>query len=199
MTQLHANREAWLQAAITALTPLFDDIEDATVPALRISIGWPRRGKPTTRGQCFSSGLAADDVSQIFISPWVEEPVVILGVVLHEMIHGVDDCKSGHKGNFSRIAKALGLQPKWTSANPGLELLAKLVKIEEQLGEWPHAVLMAPGRAADEPAKQGTRMLKVVCASDGVDGYKVRMTRKWLEDLGAPLCPCHGETMEEGA
>jgi hypothetical protein len=192
-------REEWLENAIKALTPLFDDIENAVVPPLRISIGWPHKGKPTTRGQCFKAEVAKDGVSQIFISPWVEEPVVILGVILHEMIHGIDNCDSGHRGNFIRLARAVGLEPKWTSANPSLELLAKLVKIEADLGEWPHSILDLTARAADQPAKQSTRMLKVVCSVDGVDGYKVRMTRKWLDELGAPDCPCHHEQMEEGA
>ncbi len=201
----YETREAWLEAAIKLLTPLFDEVEGAEVPALRISIGWPggRAPKKTTRGQCWPTGMAADKISQIFISPWVEEPIVILGIILHEMIHGIDDCKSGHKGNFVRLAKAVGLEPKWTSANPGRELLAKLVVIETELGEWPHAVLARPGtgvgKVADEPKKQGTRMLKVVCGTEGVDGYKVRMTQQWIDRAGFPLCPCHQEPMELGA
>lgn len=199
-TQIHPTREAWLEAAIAALTPLFAEVENAAVPPMRISIGWPggRANKKTTRGQCWASAAAADGVPQVFISPWVAEPIIILGVILHEMIHGIDDCESGHRGNFIRIAKAVGLEPKWTSAKPSETLLAKLVEIEDALGAWPHAVL-SHGIAADTPAKQGTRMLKVVCAVDGVDGYKVRMTQKWIDDVGYPICPCHGESMDAGA
>jgi hypothetical protein len=201
MTLIHTTREAWLIAATEALSALFADVEDAEVPPLRISIGWPggRANKTTTRGQCWPTVAAEDGVCQVFISPWVAEPIVILGVVLHEMIHVIDDCKSGHRGNFIRLAKAVGLEAKWTSAKPGVDLLARLVEIETALGEWPHAILARPGtRAADEPAKQGTRMLKVVCSTDGDDGYKVRTTQKWI-DVGMPICPCHGEEMELGA
>lgn len=202
--QKHQTREAWLEEAIRLLTPLFAGIDRAEVPALRISIGWPggRANKKTTRGQCWVSHAAKDKVSQIFISPWVEEPIVILGVILHEMIHGIDDCASGHRGNFARIAKAVGLLPKFTSARPSPALLERLVEIEATLGVWPHAVLLNPGvdtLVADQPKKQGTRMLKVVCSTTGVDGYKVRMTQSWIDDVGLPICPCHGDEMELGA
>ncbi len=38
-----------------------------------------------------------------------------------------------------------------------------------------------------------TRMLKAQC---GACAYSVRVTRKWLRELGPPLCPCNGEPME---
>jgi len=34
-----------------------------------------------------------------------------------------------------------------------------------------------------------TRMLKAVC---GDCAYAVRLSRKWLEEAGPPLCPCNG-------
>ncbi len=38
-----------------------------------------------------------------------------------------------------------------------------------------------------------TRMLKAQC---GACAYSCRVTRKWLSELGPPLCPCNGEPME---
>jgi hypothetical protein len=38
-----------------------------------------------------------------------------------------------------------------------------------------------------------TRMLKAQC---GHCAYTVRVTRKWLAELGPPLCPCNREPME---
>lgn len=49
--------------------------------------------------------------------------------------------------------------------------------------------------AADYPTKQSTRLLKAVCQAnqDGQQcGYTVRVTRKWVDQLGAPPCPVHG-------
>lgn len=41
--------------------------------------------------------------------------------------------------------------------------------------------------------KQTTRMVKVVCAGCG---YVARTTHKWLDEAGAPICPCNQEPME---
>ena len=38
-----------------------------------------------------------------------------------------------------------------------------------------------------------TRMVKCQC---GDCAYTVRTTRKWLDELGPPLCPCNSEPME---
>ncbi len=38
-----------------------------------------------------------------------------------------------------------------------------------------------------------TRMVKAIC---GECAYTVRTTRRWLEELGPPLCPCNSGPME---
>ena len=42
-------------------------------------------------------------------------------------------------------------------------------------------------------AKQSTRLIKCECAECG---YTMRTTTKWIETLGAPLCPCNEQQME---
>lgn len=39
----------------------------------------------------------------------------------------------------------------------------------------------------------GTRLLKAQCGSCA---YTVRVTRRWLAELGPPLCPCNREPLE---
>ena len=73
---------------------------------------------------------------------------------------------------------------KWTECNPGEELAEKLEKIGEKLGPYPHASLMINKREG----KQTTRLLKVQCPECG---YVARVTRKWLDEVGGPLCPVH--------
>ncbi|MEY9775597.1 hypothetical protein [Arthrobacter sp. MW3 TE3886] len=51
------------------------------------------------------------------------------------------------------------------------------------------------GAGADSAKKQTTRRMKVECAEGS--GYKARMTRRWLEEFGAPICPWHEERMIE--
>jgi hypothetical protein len=55
-----------------------------------------------------------------------------------------------------------------------------------ELGPYPHAALKPGTRIG----KQGTRMLKLICP---IHGYTLRTTRKWLEELGFPSCPCGSE------
>ena len=196
-TVIHEFREAWLQAAVAALVPLFV-AADLEVPPVRISVGFPggRGRKDSVIGQCWSSHASADKVHQIFIHPVLDDVEQILGVIMHELVHAIDDCESGHKGPFVKMIRALGLAGKPTATTVGEELAEELKPLAEALGEYPHAILatMGPG-GADGPKKQSTRMLKVVCAEQS--GYVVRMTRKWLDEVGAPVCPCHDERMEE--
>lgn len=190
MNAKHTTREAWLVAAVEALRPMFADLGE-TVPAVRVSVGWPggRGKKNSVIGQCWASRAAADEVAQVFISPVLDDAAVILSTLAHELVHAVDDCKSGHRGRFAKIAKGLGLEGPMTATHAGEGLKERLSEVAADLGEFPHAALTP---ALSGVKKQGTRMLKVVCP---VDGYTIRTTAKWLE-VGLPTCPC-GTEMEQ--
>lgn len=190
-----ATREAWLVSAVEALAPLFAEIGES-LPTVRVSVGWPGGRGPKTAviGQCWATGAAADKVSQVFVSPVLDDAARVLDVLAHELIHALDDCQSGHKGRFVKVARALGLEGKATATVAGADLKARLDAIAEALGAYPHAAL-ANVDGADGPKKQGTRMLKVVCPESG---YTLRTTKKWLEEFGAPFCPCHREEMSLG-
>jgi len=189
-------REEWLVAAIDAMRPLYAEIGEE-LPTVRVSVGWPGGSgrKNSVIGQCWASSQSKDNVAQLFISPVLDDAVRVLDVLAHELIHAIDDCTSGHKGRFAKIAKAFGLTGKMTATVAGDELKAKLDELHAELGDYPHAAL-AGGAGAHTPKKQGTRMLKVECPESG---YTIRMTRKWLDEYGAPKCPCHDEVMEETA
>jgi hypothetical protein len=166
---------------------------------VRVSVGWPSRGGVGTKkkviGQCWKTTVAGDGVSQLFISPVLGgNPLDMMGVLVHELIHAVDDCESGHKGAFGKMARKVGLEGKLTATivNPSSELGRQLSLILDEMGEYPHSALN-PFEMEKQRPKQGTRMLKLVCPNDG---YTARTTRKWLDDLGAPRCPC-GMEMEE--
>ena len=55
-------------------------------------------------------------------------------------------------------------------------------------GPLPHARPDTGGQTT-APKKQAARMLKCECQACG---YTVRTARKWLETVGAPLCPIEG-------
>jgi hypothetical protein len=195
MTETIANREDWLMKAAQHMGAWIVAVGEEP-PPMRVSVGWPggRAPKATTVGQCWPTSSTEDGVAQIFMTPTRGEDstVDVLGTLLHEMVHAVDDCQDGHAKNFIRIARALGFVAKWTSSsNRTEELTAKLTELAEVLGTFPNAAII-PGSRSSALKKQGTRMIKLECPDDG---YVVRTTRKWL-DIGTPTCPC-GLALEE--
>ena len=185
-------REQWLTGAVAALTPRFEDL-GLTVPPVRVSVGWPggRGKKNSVIGQCWSTKASADGVAQLFISPVLDDPVQVLATLMHELVHAVDDNEHGHRGPFIRTARGLGLVGRPTATVASEELALELADLAKGLGEYPHAKLTT---LEGGPKKQTTRMLKVACPGTG---YTVRMTRKWIDEVGLPTCPCCNETMEE--
>ena len=154
---------------------------------MRVSCGFPGGGSARKRiGECWSTA-SADGVSQVFVSPILADPVDVLATLAHELVHAFDDCKSGHKGAFTRIARAVGLTGKMTATVAGPELAETLKAIAADLGDYPHKAIKLGAIKV-----QSTRMRKVLCE---VDGYTLRTTTKWLE-FGLPTCPCGAEMVD---
>lgn len=176
----HEARETWLQAGVAGLEKIFTDA-GYTLPAVKVSCSWPGGGSARKRiGECWSRSASAAKINEIFISPTVSEPVAALDILAHELCHAVDDCASGHRKPFAKIAKAIGLEGKMTATVAGPLLLPKLQAIAVKLGDYPHATLSLAGRK-----KQGTRMIKVECSDCG---GVFRTTQKWLDEAEHALC-----------
>ncbi len=190
----YKTREQWLEAAVKEVSKSIFAPKNIEVPAVRVSVGWPggRGKKQGVVGQCFASFSSTDKVAQIFVSPAVDKTLSVLATLTHELVHAVDDCKSGHKKDFIKIAREIGFEAEWTSSENRTDALTeKLQAVAEKLGEFPHAAI----RQEERPTTQPTYMRKLTCAHD--DDYKLRMTRKMLDEYGAPICPCHREEMIE--
>lgn len=210
---LHKTRESWLVEAVEHVAELFaqtkEEGEPVQVPPVRISCGFPAGNVRKSIGQCWGTEAAEDGISHVFVSPVLKDPVQILGVVIHELCHAIDDCKSGHQGRFRKLATQMGLEGKMTATHVS-DALAELLKpIVQTLGDYPHSALdlgMTPVK------KQTTRMLKASCkevvdaSADGdfgdyyeregeTCGYNIRTTQKWL-DVAIPLCPVHNVELE---
>jgi hypothetical protein len=209
LNNMNLTREAWLHAAVDVLRPRFAEVGMPLPKNLHISVGFgygAKRESAQILGQCWAKVASEDGVNHLFISPELDDTARVLDVLIHELIHAADDCKSGHKGAFAEAATRLGLEGPMTATRASVALAAEMVCLAETLGGYPHGRLMASARTRTKapvdpagnpvpkvhsgPGKQGTRMLKVVCPSDG---YTVRTTAKWLA-MGAPSCPC-GEVM----
>ena len=185
----HANREQWLMAAVDHLIPIFERA-GYTVPLVKVSVGFPSTGgKGRHLGQCWSTKSAVDGVNQIFIAPHLQTPFDFLDTLVHELVHAVDDCESGHGENFKKIALDVGLKGPMRSAGAGDWLKQDLIRIEERLGSFPHGRLNLPVRAMQKaPKRPGARCLKC--------GYEIVMFKRYLH-LGPPLCPKDMESMME--
>ena len=197
MTSITAIREQWLETAIELMKPHFtESIPGVEFPKVRVSVGWPG-GKhgPRTIGQCWAPFTAADNVSQIFISPVLDDPILVLATLAHELIHAIDENKSGHKGAFGVMARAIGLEGRLTATVAGEALTAVLATILEKLGAYPHAALGSvpadPTRTITGAPSRNKSMQKVVCEESG---YVARVSNKWLLE-GTPSCPCHNVPM----
>ena len=190
-------REEWLEQATTLLNSEVFIPAGYEIPAdVKVSCGWPVSGGASSRqatiGQCFSRAVSANNVNEIFISPKLDEASRVLDVLTHEHIHAIDDCKSGHKGLFRTIAKAVGLEGKMTATVASEALKIKLEAIIDKLGDYPHAKL----DYTKQIKKQSTRMIKVECR-DKECGFSFRTSRKNLELMSNNFCnACNEATLQ---
>jgi hypothetical protein len=188
-------REEWLINCVNALRPWFQE-NGFTIPEnVRVTCGWPHKGglgvKRRTLGECWPKQASADKTYEMFISPSMggDTALNVAQVVAHEAVHATVGLECGHKGNFRKCAKAIGLEGKMTATVAGEKFVGWFNGAK--LPPYPHAKLDMTMRK-----KQSTRMLKVVCPAcreEGTD-YIVRMSKKAFE-IGAPLCPEHEMSM----
>ena len=76
----------------------------------------------------------------------LEGTLDILGTLVHELVHAVDNCESGHGEAFKRCALAVGLTPPMRSTGESQWLKDLMTeKIVKKLGLFPHQKLMAGG------------------------------------------------------
>jgi hypothetical protein len=162
---------------------------------IRVSCGWPSRsarsGKAQRVGEAWSHRCSADGSHETFLSPVLADPIEVGATLVHELVHHAVGVEAGHRGDFRRLALAVGLTGPMRSTTASEGLGQRLHALAEQLGPYPHAALAGQGNGR----KQSTRMLKVGCAACGCI---IRMTRQWLDATGAPTCACGGSMTEGG-
>ena len=179
------NREQWLMTAVDRLTAGLFSEHGAEVPDhVKVSCSWPSVSIRKRIGEAWTDKASADGSHETYISPVMDEPVQVLGVLVHELVHHSVGIEAGHKAPFKRLATALGLEGKMTKTHAGEELTERLELLSNELGPYPHAA-MDPGQGKK---KQATRLMKCECPECG---YIVRTTDKWLGMYGAPYCPCN--------
>lgn len=180
-------REEYLNAATALMSPWFN-AQGYPLPPVRVSVGIPaggKGGKLKRIGECWSPAASADATTEVFICPSQSNATNVLAILVHELVHAAVGLEHGHKGEFKRLALALGLEGKMTSTTAGVDLTARLTAIISQLGAYPHAAL---NTALSGRKKQSTRMIKLVCDDCG---WTCRTAQKNV-DAGLPVCHCGG-------
>ena len=107
----------------------------------RITCGWPsvraQSAKNQRIGECWSSSCSKDGSVEIIIGMGLDEPLRVLDVTVHEQIHAIVGLACGHKGDFAKLARQVGLEGKLTSTVAGAELRKHLKTIKQDAGCLP--------------------------------------------------------------
>lgn len=192
---MFTERETYLQAAAVMLQhSVFTaaGIEPSAWESkkYRVSCGFPigyrgsRTGKVTI-GQAFDPSISSDGTAEVFINPILDKPMEVVAVLAHELVHVFAGIQCGHKGEFKRIARAIGLVGALTSTVAGEELEAKIAEIVAALGAYPHGKIDPTMRK-----KQGTRLLKLECGECQWTARVSKLQGDRLNDNS--ICPCCG-------
>lgn len=179
------NREGWLSELARMVQPIFKGF---TLPQYRVTCGWPSMhalGRKKRRiGECHGARSSKGGMYELFISPLLDKPLEVAGVVCHELTHVAAGVEAGHERGFVRVAKHIGLtKNKPTQAMPGPNLEAKLEKFIARLGQYPHQAIQPYMKLVE----RGVKDLGVICPGCGC---RFRMSIKWIEEAGLPTCGC---------
>jgi hypothetical protein len=178
------------------MRPLFAATGYPIPPNIRLTCGFPSRqsisAKDRRIGECWASTASKDGHFEIMISPILDDPMRVTGVLAHELIHAAVGLKCGHRGAFRRVALAIGLEGSMPATIEGEQFKRAVAPILEAVGPYPHAELCVGPSSGPKP--QRARLIKCEChfhTPDGRCGYAAWTTRKWL-NMGPPLCPRPG-------
>lgn len=190
-------REQWLSHAAELINEMVFGYKSPEEPGLygrdlsdlKISCGFPlgSRGSATKLGQCLDSSTSESGMTEIYISPAINDSVQVLGTLHHELLHYVVGVNNGHNRHFRRAMLLTGLRGKPTSTYPNSGTLLKYTEIHSMLGDYPHSKVTIPERGS-----VGSNLIKVYCFDCG---YTARTTKKWIDKYGSPWCPVHRHSM----
>lgn len=183
-------REEWLKRGVRTLRPLLRKAGIKMRARWQVSMSLASTRKAI--GQCwYEAASKSGQTANILICPTLGDPVDVLDVLLHEMIHAALPYGTHHGPKFVRACKAIGMtKNKPTSASACPELRAVLERVAAFLGPFPHDAMVVGGKA--KGSKGG--YWPVFC-SPVDERYRVQISAKALEEFGPPTCPITGDPM----
>ena len=180
-TAAETTREAWLLNAVGKLNPIFKK-QGYDVPKVQVSCGFTSSGKNRHAGECWSTTATKAVINEIYISPKYDDAVEVMDILVHELVHAVDNCKHKHGAEFKKIALSVGLEGKMRSASAGAKLKNDLIEIAKTLSPYPHVKLNIPTIIRVYKPRPKARCSEC--------GYEIGIFKKW-QHLGTPICPIH--------
>src|SRR5262252_9863482 len=109
------------------MAPMFARL-DAPLPAqLRIAIGFTSSGRRSKHiGECWNNQCSEDRHFEIFIRPDLSEskdllPMQVAAILGHELVHAAVGVAVGHRKEFRRVARGIGLAGPMTATGAGPE------------------------------------------------------------------------------
>lgn len=190
-------RQQWLENSVKLFRTHFEWCGFPIPDNVRVSIGLPkgRHGNQKALGQCWSQELSNDNYFEIFVSPEfghsgepsTEVTLCMLETIAHELVHATVGTECGHKGAFKSCAIAVGFTKPFTTT-PSTETMKNTFRgIIEKLGEFPAGALNIFSKK-----KKSIGLIKCECENCG---YVARVSEKWINDAGTPICPQDQEAM----
>ncbi len=119
------DRDLWLVRAVHRLRPVLRATGLPLPEQLTINAGatrLPPGDSSHPLGECWPSRTRDDGVPHIVISQSITNELTILAVLVHELVHASDDCRSGHGPWFQGWAQAVGLEGPYPSTHAGPRL-----------------------------------------------------------------------------
>jgi hypothetical protein len=187
---IHTTRESWLRSATNELRPYFEKLGYALPDKMRFAIAFTSTGKRgIMAGECWHPVSSGDQHYEIIVRADIADPLEVLSILVHELIHTLLPPDAKHGKEFREIALRIGLEGKMRQTVPTPILADRLQAIAATLGQLPHAKLNFADNV-EAPKKQKTRWLKAECGA--ACGYKIQITAKWAK-AGLPVCPINAD------
>lgn len=131
-----AFREQWLTNLAVMLRPWFE-ARGLEIP-LRIRLGvGSLSSSRRILGVCHT-WADRDGFRHITISPFIDDPVLVAAVLVHELLHAILPEDEIHGRRFADAAHAVGLVSPLTQVRAGPELMVHLVELVRKAGPYPH-------------------------------------------------------------
>lgn len=162
-------RESWMLKALPFLKALLIKAGAPDFADPQVSMSLPSKGALSTKrkriGECWDKRAGkSGTMATVFISPVLSDPVEILEVLTHELVHVAVGTKAGHGPEFKKVALAVGLTGPMRATTAGAELKKVLGELATKLGKFTHDPLT---NYKSPMKKQTTRMRLYVCENCG--------------------------------